>query len=108
MAKALIFLRPTISINYTFYCICHFLTCWKKPGSFPHVVVKFDMMDFFLKGTNLGSMKRGLIVLKFHVLVIGKRLTYAMNMDWKRIFPFKLYNDFKTWKLLMIFRLNIV
>lgn len=92
-----------------FYCICHFLTCWKKPGSFPHVVVTFDMMEKSnLKGTNLGSMKRALIVLKFHVLVIGNRLTYAMNMDWKRILPFKLYGDFKTCKLIVIFLLTIV
>ena len=46
---------------------------------------------------------------KEHQLYLGfDRLTFVVNMGWERILPLKIYNNFKTWKQIMIFLSNDV
>ena len=46
----------------------------------------------------MGSLKRALIVLKFHLPIIANKLTYGANMGWERILPLEIYNNFKNSK----------
>jgi hypothetical protein len=64
----------------------------------PHVAVTSSMMKKKVgeKDTDLGSLKRALVVLKFSSRFcppfMENRLTCAVNMGWERILPLKIYS----------------
>lgn len=58
---------------------------------------------------DLNSLKRHWLYSKFRLTIIIYKLTYDVNTGWETISPLKNYNNFKTWKSIVIFfRLNIV
>ena len=54
----------------------------------------------------MGSLKRALILLEFHLLIIENRSAYVVNMSWERILPLKIYNNFILGNKLRSFLLN--
>ena len=66
-----------------------FTAMMEKPRRMTHVAITFDVMEKVSEnGTNMGSLKRALLALKFSSLIIINMSSYAMNMGWKRILSF--------------------
>ena len=66
-----------------------FTAMMEKPRRMTHVAITFDVMEKVSEnGTNMGSLKRALLALKFSSLIIISMSSYAMNMGWERILSF--------------------
>jgi len=88
-------------------CNRHFLTWWKKPQGITYVVVNDGKSK--LKGHGFWSLYKGhQLYWSFHLPIVPKKLTYAMNMDWERTSSLKNNDNFKTWKYIVMFLLKVV
>ena len=80
----------------------------EKTGKFPTCCCQIRHDGFFFKGHESRFYEKGIDCTQVSRPSNWKEVDLCYEYGLEEIFPFKLYSDFKTWKLLMIFRLNIV
>ena len=83
-------------------CNHHCLTWWKRSWKITHIAFTFSGMGKKKKeksswkiNKEFGSLEMGANCAQ---VFISRLSTYAVNVGWKRVSPFEIYNEFKTWK----------